>query len=443
MVELLTLALFPLIGSAVAIVLRIAVPEDLPARSGLFFLLGSGMLGALLFITGVLGFPPYGSALAVCAVSAGVLAFGVARKLPRIERGRSRCASPWPLVVLVLPFACVLAATTILPLSDYDGRVTWLPKAQAIVAENSITGPFFRGERGLNLHNRYPLLVPLDAATLMRISGEHSERAIRWLYALLPLAFLLYARDAVPGAAGPWIAAGVAWLPMVIVAPEGSAVTAYSDLAVMAFAGGAVLATVDGTAALTACWMLCLVLTKNEGTIIGAAILAAMIVLRPAKKVWAAAAAAFVAGALTLRAWWSYVPAAYDERYDVLVRHLPARLYRVGEAAHALGRHALQWTQWGAFWIAVAVGLIVIATKARTKNNGFLAAVLLLSLSAYVIAFTVTSWSFEELATVAADRLLTHLLGPACAIIAAAWAAIPDGPPAARRASPRGNRPLS
>jgi hypothetical protein len=417
MVELLTLALFPLIGSAAAIVLRIAVPDDLPARCGLFFLLGSGTLGALLFIAGVLGFAPYGAALAVCAASAGTLAFGIARKLPRVDRRRARRASPWPLIVLVLPFACVLATTTILPLSDYDGRVTWLPKAQAIVAENSITGPFFRGERGLNLHSRYPLLVPLDAATLMRLSGEHSERAVRWLYALLPLAFLLYARDALPGAAGPWITAGVAWLPMVIVAPAGSASTAYSDLAVMAFAGGAVLAAADGAAALTACWMLCLVLTKNEGTIIGAAILGSMIVLRPAKKIWMAAAAAFVAGELTLRAWWSYVPAAYDERYDVLVRHLPERLHRVGGAAHALGRHALQWTQWGAFWIAVVAGLVVIATKARTKNNCFVAAVLLLSLSAYVLAFTVTSWSVEELATVSADRLLTHLLGPACAII--------------------------
>ena len=62
----------------------------------------------------------------------------------------------------MLPYVLLLFVASILPLTDYDGLVTWMPKALAIVSDHSIVGPFFHGARGLNLHNQYPLLVPLE-----------------------------------------------------------------------------------------------------------------------------------------------------------------------------------------------------------------------------------------------------------------------------------------
>ena len=58
---------------------------------------------------------------------------------------------------------------------------------------------------------------------------------------------------------------------------------------------------------------------------------------------------------------------------------------------------------------------------------------IVLTLLAYTLALTVTSWRIEELAGVAANRLLVHLLVPACWIVAQA---IAPGFPTSRRPTP-------
>src|SRR6185295_10630769 len=94
----------------------------------------------------------------------------------------------------------VLIASYTLPLTDFDGRVFWVLKAKAIAHEQSIDGPFFRGESTFSPRNRYPLLIPLDAAAVMGLARELDDKQVRGLYALTFLALLLVIRRRV----GPW-----------------------------------------------------------------------------------------------------------------------------------------------------------------------------------------------------------------------------------------------
>lgn len=223
------------------------------------FLRAIAINGIALFALGVMHVPLTMMTFAIVAIASAMIGVRAFRPLaPRIL----------PASLIIAPFAIAFLISVIVPLADYDGLVTWLPKAKAIAREASITGPFFHGERGLNLHNHYPLLMPLNAAAAMRLLGTFDDVAVRWLYIAIPLAALLAATRRV----SPWICAGLAWLPQLVM-PEGGMLSAYSDLAVAAFFGMAVLAlTHEEHAGL---WLAALVLTKNEGVVLAIAALAA------------------------------------------------------------------------------------------------------------------------------------------------------------------------
>jgi len=385
--------LFPLLGCGVAAALDLALPRTAGARLGMFFLLGAGAHGTLMFIGGAY--------VAVAAYVLAILAI-VMKRLPPIEEREPVIAT----IVIVIPLVLLLIGTAIVPLSDYDGRATWLPKAQAIAHEHSITGPYFRGERGFNHHNHYPLLLPLDAATMMNLTRDRSDHAVRWLYVLIPFAFLMFLRDR-----APWFVACAAWIPMIVVAPEGGAMSAYADLAVMSFCGAAVLSAAEGGGA-AGLWLLFLVLTKNEGTLLAIAIFIAMSLIRPSRRVWFSSIAGVSIGEALLAIWRSRIPNAYDERYSRLIRDLPSHLDRITPVARAFAQHAVEFSKWGGFWIIVLVAAIVTA-----RRNRFAIAVIVIALAGYVTTFAVMNWNIEELVNVSANRLLLHLAGPAMLIV--------------------------
>lgn len=373
--------------------LDLALPRTTGARLGLFFLLGIGTHGTLMFLGGAY--------VTIAAYVLAILAI-VMKRLPPIEEREPILAT----IVIAIPFALLMIGTAIVPLADYDGRATWLPKAQAIANEHSITGPYFQGERGFNHHNHYPLLLPLDAATMMDLTRDHTDHAVRWLYVLIPFAFLMYVRDR-----APWFVACAAWIPMILVVPEGSAMSAYADLAVMSFCGAAVMSAAEGGGA-TALWMLFLVLTKNEGLLLAAAIFLAMSLIRPPKRVWLWSLISVAIGEGALAIWRSRIPNAYDERYSLLVRDLPSHINRIAVAARAFAQHAIDLSAWGGFWIIVAIAAIVTA-----RRNRFAIAVIVIALAGYITTFAIMNWNVDELANVSANRLLLQLAGPALLIV--------------------------
>ena len=347
-------------------------PRD--ARVAAMFLFVAGGVGAFLFVLAALHVPLVPATFVAVLVAAVIVVIARRRDL----RGPFPRADIAPLLVLVAPFLLVAWIVTITPLADYDGRATWMPKAEAIVHEGSAHGPIFHGERGLNLHNRYPLLVPLDVALLMTL-----KLPVRHFFWLVPCAALVWCFGVVReqyGRPASWVVVFVSWLPQVIAKSEGSALSAYVDLTVMAFLGGAVLSA-SFAPRMVGPWLAFLVLTKNEGLILALIVVAIMR--------WRAVA--WPAGAAIVLWWWRRsVPAAYDEQYEVLMRFLPERLHRLDDGILALARHALDWREWGLLWI-----VFLIAGVISRKKPFF---VCLAIVAAYALTFAVTSWNIDELA---------------------------------------------
>jgi hypothetical protein len=409
---LLTLTIFPLAGAATVLLLRLPLP---PSRVPFLFLVGLGAHGTLLYVLGAAGVPvDLPMMIAIPVLSIVAIAFRWRRfELLKLDRPSHH---PVATLILAIPLLVLLGAAAVTPARDYDGRVTWLPKARAITLEHSLTGPFFHGQRGLNLHNRYPLLLPLDVATLMRLSNDTRNETARWLYVLIPIAALLVMRSMLNG----WIAAIVAWLP-VLTTVEGGALAAYHDFALAAFAGVAVLYLIESLTderalRVTGLFAAFAVMTKNEGAALAMAIvIAAVAVFR-----WKALPIlAPIAIAEAIVVWWrTQVPAAYDEQYEVLVSSLPRTIGRVPEALTAIIRHAADFTEWGVFWIAVAIAAIAGLVRDRSARLAIPLIVIAMALGAYVLALTVTSWSISDLAPVAVNRLLAHLIIPGSCILA-------------------------
>lgn len=393
------------VGLASGSFLPNALPRFAPGRIATAFLLGVGVNGAVLFLLGILEVPltpiVFGSVPAVGVAVAALRWRYVVRM-----RWRGDIHELVSTAAILLPFVLVLWVSAIVPLSDYDGRTTWLPKAVAIAGEGSIRGDFFHGRLGLNLHNRYPLLMPLNAASLIALRGD-----VRFLYILVAPAMLLAARDLLAPRYGrpitSWCMAALAWLPQIVVAPEGGATSAYNDLTVAAFFGLAVATRVarPHRVAAAGIWCAFLVLTKNEGLLLAMTVAA----YRPKWQITVFAAMAFAA----LVVWQQSIPDAYDERNSALLLELPQRIERLDDAALAIGRHASDVRMWGVFWP------LLLACFAIGRRPLTAAIPLVLALAGYVVVMACTSWNIDQLARVTAHRLLLHCVIPASIIMIA------------------------
>jgi hypothetical protein len=430
----LTLALFPLAGAAAALLLRLPLPPSRVARFAFLFLLGLGTQGMVLYLLGAvqvpLGRPAF---LAIPLLSLAVIAFRwrmfttTCTTLNDGPRERNVVAT----IAFALPLLLLLVSASIIPARDYDGRVTWLPKARAIALEQSIAGPFFHGQRGLDLHNRYPLLLPLDAATVMRLGNDTRNEAARWMYVLIPICASLVMRAMLRS---PWIAAAVAWLP-VMTSIEGGALAAYSDFALGALVGVAVLYLIESLTDARAWRVVGLfaafaLLAKNEGAALALALVVAALLVR--RKSWLQLLAPIVLAQMIVTYWRTLAPAAYDEQYDVLIGSLPRSIDRAPAALLAIARHATDVSEWGFFWIFVAAAILFCAVRDRSPRFLIPLVVLVLALCSYTTALMVTSWRIEELAPVAVNRLLSQLIIPAACFLACA----------VRRESPNATLPL-
>jgi hypothetical protein len=424
---LVTMSFFPLIGWATSRALRLRPQGTRFGQLATYYIFGLAANGITLNLLALLHVP-IGRVTVIIVPVASVIIAALTRPVDIAPP-----TTPHPrlaTVMLALPCIVFVGAAAVLPMRDYDGRVTWLPKAVAIATSGSIDGAFFHGAQGLNLHNHYPLLLPLNDAAIMLLCGGTIEN-VRWLYAFISISALFAARDALStlyGAAGAWSIAAVAWSP-VLTNIEGGALAAYNDCAIAAFTGLAVLYAMFNPPAARVLGLLlaALVLTKNEGSIIALVIVLALFAVRRTAYPWLPVLAPVVGAVIILALWRARVPPAYDEQYTALLTELPARWQRAPAAFAAFAAHALDPTAWGYFWPATILALTITIMRCRTRVM-VPATTLILLLAADTMAFTITSWNIGELATVAANRLLLHAMLPACTIIAAAVNAVNGTP---------------
>jgi hypothetical protein len=367
-----------------------------------------GTVGLLGQIAGALGIPLALPPFAVCLVAAvAVIWF---EKVPKSDPPTliSRAAT----VLTLIPIAVLVLSTITTPLTDYDGRVTWMLKAKAIAHEHSITGPFFRGEGSRDAHSHYPLLMPIAAAGLFEATGSDDDRAARPLYSLVAIAFLIVLRGAMRNVAGvstaAVITAAVAWLPQFAANDDGGMLSAYSDVPLIAFVSLALLSIVRGEAlerpfrfGLQLAFVACV---KNEGIIF----VIALFVL--ARFPWKALLPVIVTlGALAL--WRAQIPLQYDENYPQLLRHLGSKVSNYPKAARELVSRMFDFRVWGAFWILAAIAAVIARKRELLIATAFV-------LFAYVTTYAITSWTIAELAISSAHRLLLHLVPFAAMLLA-------------------------
>ena len=322
----------------------------------------------------------------------------------RVPRREPQTPVAWvATIVTLIPIVVLVLNTFTTPLSDYDGRVTWILKAKAIAREHSITGPFFQGKTSRDAHSQYPLLMPIAAAGIFEISGSDDDRVVRPLYSLIAVAFLILLRAAMQQIAGvsaaAVIAAGIAWLPQFAIENDGGMTSSYSDVPLIAFVSLAMLAIVRGEASkhpwrfgLQLAFIACV---KNEGIIFVIALLFL------ARFPWKSLIPVGIAlGALVL--WRAQVPLQYDENYPQLLRHVGSKLSNYPEAARQLLSRMFNFRVWGAFWLLAAIAALM-------EHRRFLVATAFV-LFAYITTYAVTNWTIAELAVSSANRLLLHFV---------------------------------
>lgn len=381
------------------------------------FLLGAGITGAWLFCAGIVHIP---FALAAVLLLLATVASLVATRSSMWSDIRQDYPA-LPTIIAVIAAAWLLLVTTIVPLQDYDGRTFWLLKAKAVAHEGTVDGPFFTGST-VSPRNQYPLLLPMDCALVMRISGSLDERHVRWLYACLPIAFALEIRRRFRGWFSPsiaaWCAAVLMSIPQVLVRQDGGASSAYADIAMGAFAGCAAFEIIDRTSpARFALWLVFLTLTKSEGVPL------ALLLLAIAAFAWrrgAEIAAGPLSAAVALLLWWrTRVPQSDERDFVHIVLQLPNHWKRYGASLLEFARQPFVINNWGLLLVAFAGALIILIVRREWRPVALVASMMVPMIALYAAVFAVTDWAPIEL-TYLAPRLLTHLLGPMLFLVATA-----------------------
>ncbi len=365
-----------------------------------------GLAGASMFVLGVLHVPFW---VSVLVAAAGVVVAGSRFPVAGLRN------SPAALAITIIPLLSIAFTASMVPLNDFDGRAFWLLKAKALATERTIDGPFFHDDEP---RNQYPLLMPLDAASIMAATRTIDDRWARWLYVVTFAAFVF----AIYERLGPWYAAILAWLPQFAVASEGGALSGYSDIAVAAFVTCAFFELIDAESPLRfGMWLSFLVLTKNEGLPI-AVILLAIGAFSFRRRTGVAAIAPAIATAALL-VWRSGIPRTDEENYLGLLPSFPSHLGRFLPAIGGWAAHLVAVAQWGLVWSAAAIALGILAWRREWRAPMLIAAMSAL----YIGAYMVTQWTMRDLIAKSADRLLMQMIGPALWAIAAVLEPSPRG----------------
>lgn len=336
----------------------------------------------------------------------------------------------------------LVANGLVVPVSDWDGKMTWVAQARFIRGARSVDSPVLRDPAAWVVHPRYPVLMPVLQVAAQEIAdASWDDRFVRPLYALFWPAFLLVLFDAASTRAGR-LAAAIATLAAACAAtpafsPHGGAAGTYSDLPLACFwCGGLLLLTLEGAGlveGLAAGLVLgAAVLTKSEGLALSCVALAAAFAWALARRRLRAdrapllAAAAFVAAAaLLLASWRSGIPPRYDEGQVAalgLAALAKGAVTRLPDAARACLRAMANRTEWGFTWLLVPLGLALGARRLRRLEALPLAVALAGALALYASAYALSVWPPAMLAETTWDRLLVQMALPLFVLLALALA---------------------
>ncbi len=448
--SLLSAALVAAGGLALADLVPLLRQRPLLARLGWAWLLGCAWLGGSAYAA---------SHVLHLALRRGVLlplvllpvAAAIARRLLSTAPGRSAGAPLKPfegiLFSFLLAFGALVTASLVAnglatPVTDWDGKMTWVAQARFIRGARSVDTPVLRDAAAWVVHPRYPVLMPVLQVAAQEIAdAPWDDRFVRPLYALFWPAFLLVLFDAASARAGRLAAAVVtlaaACAPTPAFSPHGGAAGTYSDLPLACFWGAGLLVLTSEAAGLAeglgAGFLLgAAVLTKSEGLPLACVALAAAFAWALAGRRLAArrapllAAAACVAGAaLLLASWRSGIPPRYDEGQVAavsLAALAKGAVTRLPDVARACVAAMANRREWGLTWLLVPLGLVLGARRLRRLEALPLAVALAGALALYASAYALSVWPPTMLAETTWDRLLVQMALPLFVLLALALA---------------------
>jgi hypothetical protein len=380
-------------------------------RPGYGYPLGvAAVAGSLYMLSALFAVPlrrPAVFGVVAALTAAGVVKALLVRRAEPVRRQTRAGGREAVLAVAVLIGAGVsaglLAEAIAEPLRDWDGRMHWSAQARYIRFEGTVLPlAVTRGQWFIN-HPRYPVLMPVSQVAVLEATGAgQDEFPFRGVYAAFFPALLMLLYDGARRFAGG--AGGAGRLPAAVTVAaacglrfltfyaDGGAMSSYSDLPLGCFYGAALILLLrgrtrlaDGVAA--GLFLGAAALTKNEGTILAAAALAAASL--PLVHLWrgrrrgrqrlllkgarlCAAAAVFLAAVAFFLYWRSGIPNRQDENYEETV-HLgtlwPEAITRLPSfAGEILASTFLTWDHWTGFWWVYVLVLIAGRSVLRGRR---------------------------------------------------------------------------
>jgi hypothetical protein len=377
---LLLLAALTLTGAGLASILVRPRSLSMPEFFGLAFLLGFGMVGlisVLVMLAG--GQVMMGIPVTTALLGAGLFVWKRPPYQPASEGSLAGLAGKM-LVSIAAFTAFILAALGDDP--GHDVRAFWSMKARSIERHGTFRNPDFLGEERPHAHIRYPLLLPSVHALVYGAVGSDDGRAIRMLMAAFYVASLGVVGAALrerlaPGPASVGTAV-FAFLPAVLTAASGGALTGYADypLAIFLFLG-----TIEAqrwlrqgdvrTATLSLLAFACVSQMKLEGGLMAVAFLGLLPLagfLMHGPKTALAAAVIPAIGVMLATAWRLTSRGFSTPTADVQTL-VGIDLGRIPGILQGLGSNLVRIKEWGLLWPATAIALVLRSRRWRDPES--------------------------------------------------------------------------
>jgi hypothetical protein len=433
-------------GNAVMRLLAHRVPMLLTERVGLAWVLGAGVLPA---VVGVVG-PLVGASLVRTLVPAAafVLWAAVRRKCPEAKMRASFTVLDAVLSVVIAAQAVFVAIWASRLMLGWDALLIWEGKARLIFAGNgAMPVAHFTDETRLWSHPHYPFGFAALGAWLHLCAGHVDEG---WVRILGPL-YWLSAVGIVAGAtvrlggsrtAGLVGAAALFFVPYVL-AGTWNALTGYADfpLGVVFVAALSWLLRCEEAAGARLCGVLTAIATwtKMEGRYLWVTIvLVAMAILLEhawKQRRWRHAATMLVLlalpGAVILGAWAAFLKQAGVEteahHLAATSANLMENAWRIPYVAQRLWRELVDWESWSFLWPGVVLAIATLGLRREWRNAGLFATALGMVLGIIVVVFSLSTWpDYLYHMDLSLVRLILQLVPTALLAIALA---IPKLPP--------------
>jgi hypothetical protein len=365
------IGLLLLVGSAAALgtaLLRRAGWRK-PVRVSFFALawgLGLAVLSGILVALAASGFPIGRFAvvgLCVASLALGVV-FGRAPRplgLPPVKTPLERHGLLAAAVVAIL----IAISVATMPPTSVDARTLWSFHARVINDTGSYPAPELRDAHFPIPHPQYPPLLPMAEAAAAWAAGGPDDRVLRTVPTLFYLAVAVLLLAELPRRDPRWgVPLALTWIlmPTLVLFEEGGADSGVADTPLAFYLLASVVAADSGAPVLAGGFLAAGVLTKNEGIVLGALLLAAAFWRdRNQRRALAAMAVVFVSVLIAWLALRAGIPPGLDENYTsrLSLAALERGLPRAGALAFEMLRIAFAFPQRSGlfWWMVVALWL--------------------------------------------------------------------------------------